>query len=78
MPYGNSDKTWGVFWICTGAVCLAVMIFAVATGKVPDRSRKFEDAYRQGHLDGYKKASDEAVATVERKISEIENRLTNH
>jgi len=77
MPYGNSNKTWGVFWICTGAVCLAVMIFAVATGKVPDRSRKFGDAYRQGYLDGYKKASDEAVEVVERKIDELESRLSD-
>ncbi len=78
MPYRNSDKTWGVFWICTGAVCLAVVIFAVATGKVPDRSRRFEDGYRQGYAEGYKKASDDAVEFVERKISEIKNRRTNH
>ncbi len=78
MPYGNSDKLSEWFWYCIGVSGVVLVVTAAIIGLTRDDTREFMDGYRQGYTEGYKKASDAAVEVVERQISEIENRLTNH
>jgi hypothetical protein len=85
MPYGNLDKRNGWFYACLFWV-VAILVCAAIGGLTRNDTREFMDGYRRGqkewygkgYAEGYKKASDEAVEVVERQISEIENRLTNH
>ncbi len=78
MPYGNSDKLSEWFWYCIGVSGVVLAVTAAIIGLTRNDTREFMDGYRQGYVEGYKKASDAAVEVVERQISEIENRLTNH
>ncbi len=76
MPYGNSNKAsdWAFacgFWVLM--VFAAWIISAIVVSPYD-----YGDGYRRGYVEGYKKAYDEAVEVVERQISEIENRRTNH
>ncbi len=78
MPYGNSDKLSEWFWYCVSVSGVVLVVTAAILGLTRKDTREFTEGYRQGYVEGYRKASDEAVTTIERKISEIENRLTNH
>ncbi len=85
MPYGNSDKLSDWFWYCIGVSGVVLVVTAAIIGLTRNDTREFMDGYRQGqkewygkgYTEGYKKAHDDAVAFVERKISEIENRLSD-